>query len=185
MSPVDAEADITFSPDDVRQFAAWSADRNPLHVDPVFARQTHFGQQVVHGVLTVLRSLRSVGRRRPRAPCGRSTSSSATPWWSGRPIASNRPHAGRDLAVALKSGEQLVLDIRAGFDAPAPAAVDLGWVASAGELVRTSPAVHSLDEFQAGLTATGRYAFEPAIPDSASAGADGDRPPACWPCAAT
>ena len=68
LNPVNAEPDITFSPDDVSGFATWSADRNPLHVDPLFARQTHFGQQVVHGVLTVLRSLGAAGRpRRVRA----------------------------------------------------------------------------------------------------------------------
>ena len=62
---------IQFSPEDVRRFADWSADRNPLHVDGEFARQTHFGQQVVHGVLTVLNALRAaadtLGPERVRA----------------------------------------------------------------------------------------------------------------------
>ena len=62
----DAGADISFSTEDVSRFAAWSADRNPLHVDPGFARQTHFGQQVVHGALTVLRAMAASA-----APAGR------------------------------------------------------------------------------------------------------------------
>src|SRR5688572_13857052 len=61
MTPPGGHPPISFSLDDISGFASWSADRNPLHVDPQFARQTHFGQQVVHGVLTVLRSLQSAG----------------------------------------------------------------------------------------------------------------------------
>ena len=49
---------MRFSSDDVQRFAAWSADRNPLHVDEDFARQTHFGRTIVHGVLTALEAWR-------------------------------------------------------------------------------------------------------------------------------
>src|SRR6187549_3117265 len=56
---------MQFLLEDVLRFAAWSADRNPLHVDPDFARQTHFGRQVVHGVLTVLETLRGTALARP------------------------------------------------------------------------------------------------------------------------
>ena len=52
---------MRFSNDDVQQFAAWSADRNPLHVEDGFARQTHFGQPIVHSVLTVFELLRDAG----------------------------------------------------------------------------------------------------------------------------
>jgi MaoC like domain len=38
-------------------FAALSGDRNPMHMDPVAARRTPAGQQVVHGVHTLLWAL--------------------------------------------------------------------------------------------------------------------------------
>jgi len=53
---------MRFSHADVVRFAAWSRDRNPLHVDAGFARQTYFGQPIVYGILTVLGSLASASR---------------------------------------------------------------------------------------------------------------------------
>lgn len=41
-------------------FAAFSGDRNPMHMDPVAARRTQAGQQVVHGVHTLLWALDSL-----------------------------------------------------------------------------------------------------------------------------
>lgn len=46
-----------FSSEDPLRFAALSGDRNPMHIDPVFARRTQFGQQVVHGVHILLWAL--------------------------------------------------------------------------------------------------------------------------------
>lgn len=39
------------STDDVEKFAEVTGDDNPIHVDPEHAKQTRFGQPVVHGVL--------------------------------------------------------------------------------------------------------------------------------------
>src|SRR5688500_18589890 len=50
---------LRFSQDDALRFAAWSGDRNPLHVDPEAARRSVFGRPVIHGVLTILRALGS------------------------------------------------------------------------------------------------------------------------------
>lgn len=41
----------TFSQDDFNRFAELSGDDNPIHVDPEFARGTHFGGTVSHGML--------------------------------------------------------------------------------------------------------------------------------------
>ena len=59
---------MRFTRPTVDRFATWSGDRNPLHVDTDFARQTHFGQPIVHGILTVLDSLAEARGEDPRAP---------------------------------------------------------------------------------------------------------------------
>ena len=167
MNRAGGKTDTTFTLDEVLEFASWSADRNPLHVDPVFARQTHFGRQVVHGVLTVLRSLRTAGLS-AAVPVRTLDIEFRNAVVAGPAYRVEAAASGRDLSVALKSGEQLVLDMRAGLDPPPPEPVDLSWVAAAADPVRTAPAAHTLDEFQAGLTVVGRYAFEPPPADSAS-----------------
>lgn len=40
-----------FTQEEFNQFAALSGDDNPIHVDPEFAAQTHFGATVAHGML--------------------------------------------------------------------------------------------------------------------------------------
>src|SRR5215468_585951 len=47
----------TFSLDDQLRFAAWTGDANPMHVDPLAARRTQYGQPVVHGVHGLLWAL--------------------------------------------------------------------------------------------------------------------------------
>jgi len=46
-----------FTASDQLRFAAASGDFNPLHLDPVFARRTMFGQPIVHGIHLVLWAL--------------------------------------------------------------------------------------------------------------------------------
>ena len=38
-------------------FSKYSGDYNPVHVDPIYARRSMYGEQVVHGVNTLLLSL--------------------------------------------------------------------------------------------------------------------------------
>ena len=42
---------ILFKADDVLAFAEVSKDKNPLHTDSVYCRQTRFGKPIVHGAL--------------------------------------------------------------------------------------------------------------------------------------
>ena len=42
----------TISDDDIRAFAEATGDRNPLHLDEEFARQTRFGTRIAHGMLS-------------------------------------------------------------------------------------------------------------------------------------
>lgn len=50
---------------DQLDFARWSGDCNPMHLDPVVARRTHAGAPVVHGVHLLLRSLEALYREAP------------------------------------------------------------------------------------------------------------------------
>ncbi len=42
----------TITEKDIDLFAEVSGDRNPLHMDEAFAKQTQFGQRIAHGALT-------------------------------------------------------------------------------------------------------------------------------------
>ena len=42
----------TISEDDIRSFAEATGDRNPLHLDEEFAKQTRFGRCIAHGMLS-------------------------------------------------------------------------------------------------------------------------------------
>ena len=41
----------TFTEDDVKQFAGVSTDKNPIHLDAEYAKNTIFKQRIVHGML--------------------------------------------------------------------------------------------------------------------------------------
>jgi acyl dehydratase len=57
-----------FTSTDQRWFATASGDHNPMHVDPVAARRTMFGQTVVHGMHVALWALDQWCRSRGSAP---------------------------------------------------------------------------------------------------------------------
>ncbi len=46
-----AQTSRAFSEQDVAQFASLSGDFNPIHLDPEFAKNSLFGQRIVHGIL--------------------------------------------------------------------------------------------------------------------------------------
>jgi NAD(P)-dependent dehydrogenase (short-subunit alcohol dehydrogenase family)/acyl dehydratase len=48
-----AEFEREITVEDVEAFAALSADRNPLHMDEAYARQTNYGARIVHGAFQV------------------------------------------------------------------------------------------------------------------------------------
>src|SRR5215471_6883616 len=53
----------TFSSADQNRFAAASGDRNPMHLDAIFARRTQAGAPVVHGIHLVLWAMDSLAAK--------------------------------------------------------------------------------------------------------------------------
>lgn len=59
----------TFYEADLIAFSQLSGDYNPLHIDPVYAEQTPFGQRVVYGMLVAALFSRLVGMYLPGRQC--------------------------------------------------------------------------------------------------------------------
>jgi 3-hydroxybutyryl-CoA dehydratase len=55
----------TITADDIRQFAVLTGDRNPLHVDRDFARETRFGEPIAQGMLSASVISACIGSRLP------------------------------------------------------------------------------------------------------------------------
>jgi NAD(P)-dependent dehydrogenase (short-subunit alcohol dehydrogenase family) len=49
---------VTFRQSDVEMFMRLSHDRNPVHIDPQYARRTPFGQRLVYGILGAMAAIR-------------------------------------------------------------------------------------------------------------------------------
>lgn len=62
----------TFSQADQIAFATYSGDWNPIHVDPVYARRTQIGRQVVHGMNALLWALNAFASSSDRLTAFRS-----------------------------------------------------------------------------------------------------------------
>jgi acyl dehydratase len=56
----------TLTQEDFDRFARLSRDDNPIHCDPVFARTTHFGATVAHGMFLYSLILAELSRSRPQ-----------------------------------------------------------------------------------------------------------------------
>ncbi|XP_065176202.1 hydroxyacyl-thioester dehydratase type 2, mitochondrial-like [Sycon ciliatum] len=61
----EAEARRSFSAADVDAFAVLSGDTNPLHLDDNYAKDTRFGQRIVHGLLVHSMISALLGTRMP------------------------------------------------------------------------------------------------------------------------
>src|SRR2546426_12812324 len=112
----------------VRQFANWSGDRNPLHVDEGFARRTFFGRSIAHGMLSVLRTLGSVrlaGAPRPQTLDIEFRGSVAP----GADYAVETSQQGETLSVELHDGGRSVLIVRVSshLETAKSAVADTSW----------------------------------------------------------
>lgn len=104
----EASIERTISETDIEAFAALTGDRNPLHLDPVFARRTPFGRPIVHGMLSASFVSTVIGMLLPGPGA----------LWTGLSIRFVRPaFAGDTLTVSLRvrhrseATRTLVLDV--------------------------------------------------------------------------
>ena len=152
---------MRFTEDDVARFAEWSGDRNPLHVDPVFARRTYFGEPIAHGMLSAIGALAS-----EYAPSGGSLASldiefkgAVHPGVSYDVESATTPGGCQ---VVVRSADAAVLSIRRNSEATDTHAFDVAWLASNApgttSGLRLEPAQRRDREFETGLTLTGMYA---------------------------
>ena len=156
---------MQFTQSDVTRFADWSRDRNPLHVDPVHAKNTHFGSTLAHGMLTVIEALsssRTAGE--PELPC-----TSLDIEFRGAVVPggmydleSRREDAGE--VVTLRHTDGVVLTVLTGHETQRPDEVNLSWLrAPRGEpsSARLEPVRRTLDELQRGVDVIGVYDVVP------------------------
>ena len=64
-----AQFEVTLTAELVDAFADVSGDYNPLHVDEAFAKNTHFGARVAHGMLAGALFSRLLGMHLPGEKC--------------------------------------------------------------------------------------------------------------------
>ena len=169
---------MQFSEDDLQRFAAWSGDRNPLHVDADFARSTPFGQPIAHGMLSVIDAL-ATGLTPPGGPLSSLDIEFRGAVVPGVAYRVESTRSGAEVNVAVRSESQAVLTLVANT-APAEAAqapVDLSWLpehaaalaASTGG-PRREPAARTIGEFEAGIEIVGAYRTSPGAWTSPLAG---------------
>ena len=146
--------------DDVAGFALLSGDRNPLHTDAGYARQTPFGEPVAHGALAVLAALAGV----PARAGDRLTRLDArfpAPVFPDRAyhraVAEETCDGVRHVTVELLDGERPVLTLAADF-AAAPAGGPDAPATGGAVFSRDAAAAREPEELHPGLTAEAPYA---------------------------
>ncbi len=167
---------MRFSSDDIRAFATWSRDCNPLHVDPAFARQTFFGRPIAHGMLSVLAALETAG-----APDVAIDSLDIEFRGAVVPDTDYRIDAtdAGTITVAPAAGGDSVLSIRtasADTSGEPAATIDEKWLSAIRHQpppasTRETPASRTIDELAQGAEVVGFYTTSGGQLDAPGAGA--------------
>ena len=156
---------MRFSLEDIRRFADWSADRNPLHVDPEFARRTYFGQPIAHGMLSVLGALSRAGTWSSDEPLGLDIEFKG----AVRPDVTHELSYSVDddgMRVTVRSSDAQVLSVRlAPGDTPS-ASCERAWRSGATPVcARTVPAEREDADLEAKPRLTGAYSTADVPPE--------------------
>lgn len=148
---------VSFTNQDVLRFAEWSGDRNPLHVDPAYARGTHFGRPVVHGILSVLEALERAGIETPVRQLDIEFRGAVFPDQEYT-VEHQGATTGRRILLRDDTTTQLVIDVNAGSSA-SESLPDMAWVRAARPTGphRNGPVVHEPADLLPGLEVSGTY----------------------------
>ena len=144
---------IRFSQAEVLRFAEWSGDHNPLHVDPVAARRTFFGQPIVHGMFSAIRSLSTLATG-PLSRLDIEFRGAVIPD-ADHDLEVSTDRRGTNVTVTAAGAAVLKLRGETGSVAVGKAIEDV----RRGRLapMRSAPADRDADGLQAGAEHTGRY----------------------------
>lgn len=145
---------IRFTREQVDRFAAWSKDRNPLHTDADYARGTHFGRPLVHGMLGVISALESSGGAREAAGRVEIEFRGAMVEDVDYAVESHTDEERRTLVMRSADAKQLIVQVG---PSPQDLAMDLWWVAIPPSSLRSEAAPLEFDDLQSGREAIGIY----------------------------
>jgi len=159
------ETKIQIGATDLERFGDWSGDCNPLHLDWELARQTYFGQPIVHGILAVIEALSSVSRQSVE-PLHSLDVEFRGAIFPDETYQVESSYEDSELSVTVRDGSSAVLIVRAVFgDSLEPLlAADLSWLSTRSENLdampdqkRRLPADRAPEELQRGHELTGVY----------------------------
>lgn len=111
-------ASRTFDLSDQLRFAALSGDANPMHVDPVAARRTQFGEAVVHGVHGLLWALDQAAAAFELDACRGLVAQFPKPILLGDAVAAYVISESPDIRIELRVQELVCTTIKLTRDAP-------------------------------------------------------------------
>ncbi len=152
---------MRFSSQDIQQFADWSGDQNPLHVDEAAARRTVFGQTVVHGMLSALHALSSPPLS-DAGPLRRLDIEFRSAIFPETTYSVLRTPAADGVAAAITAGDAPLVALHVNQPPRAAQwAADTSWTASAraaeAASCRRQPAVLDVADLRPGHEITARY----------------------------
>ena len=152
---------IRLSRDDIQQFANWSGDCNPIHVNAEHARQTHFGRSIAHGMLTAIHSLAASRHAGGIRQIEMEFRGAVYPDEVYQP---SRDEQGSSIALSGESGVVLQMDLGEEGEQVDAEKVDSDWtarvVANGQEEIRTKPCAWNVEQFVPGMEVSGIYRTE-------------------------
>lgn len=117
-------AERAFSIEDQRLFATLSGDRNPKHVDPLYARRLFLGKAVVHGIHSLLWGLDEALADRSPMVISAIEAKFLRPISLGKTVRAAWAWRGSDLELEAHLGKELVFFAKASFGALSLPAVE-------------------------------------------------------------
>lgn len=169
---VDQPEPMRISQDQVLDFARWTGDCNPIHVDPVAAKESAFGGNICHGMLVLIESLAHWDPDLSKLP--RKLDSLDVQFRSEvRPESISQVHFQKDdagLTGKVSSCDTLQMELAVRWkdptdnNGPLAQAHDFSWihaVASEGVVtgVNEQPQPWTTDDFRPGLEILGVHRF--------------------------